>query len=333
MKQISMLNVTRPVKYSFLLLISTILFLTSFILNAADFKADGIAAVVGSDIILISEVDAKAKMLIEQMSQMKQPEVSFKKIRKMALQSIINDKLVAQQAKDMELKVTDDEVESAINNMAAQNHMDKDAFKAAIESQGMTMAEYHKSMKKDLLKYKVMNLRVRGRVNISEQQARTYYNNQVKDVREGAWYQGAHILIRVPAGARAIEVANLRKKALNLMAKIKNGISFEEVAKNESEDSTTAPFGGHLGKRMPGDIPRILNQAFLNMEPGEISGPVRTSAGFHILKMASREDTGVKPFKEVQKNIIGQLTQKEMERQQKIWLNELRRKIFISIRI
>jgi peptidyl-prolyl cis-trans isomerase SurA len=264
---------------------------------------------------------------------MQKPAPPFKSARKMALEEIINDRLVELQAKEMELTVTSDEVDSAIENMALQNNMDIETFRTAIESQGGNMAEYKKGMRKDLLKYKVMNLRVRGRVNISEQRARDYYNNQVRDVRQSAWYQGAHILIPVPANAKAIDVARLRKKATTLLESIKNGKSFEDVAKESSADKATAQYGGHLGKRMPGDIPKILNQAFLNMEPGEIAGPIRTSAGFHILKLASRENTGVKPFAEVKQNIISQLTQKEMERQQKIWLKELRKKVFISIRL
>ncbi|MBN2802205.1 MAG: peptidylprolyl isomerase [Deltaproteobacteria bacterium] len=301
--------------------------------KSKEMKADGIAAVVGSHIILVSEVDLRVTELIAQLEQMKQPAMSFEKAQKTALNDIINEQLVYVQAKEMELSVSDDEVDSAIENMAVQNGMSSTDFEKAISSQGMDIGTYKKSIRKDLLKYKVMNLRVRGRVNISVDQARDFYNNQVRDVRQSAWFQGGHILLRIPKGARAIDVANLRKKAVDIIAEIKSGLSFENAAKEYSQDDATAPYGGHLGKRMPGDIPRILDSAFLNMERDEIAGPLRTSAGFHIIKLFDREDTGVKPFSEVQNIIISQLTQKEMERQQEIWLKELRRKIFISIRI
>ena len=298
-----------------------------------ELPADGIAAIVGDDIILLSEVHARMDITAQQMqiSPTAQEAPKPEAVAEQALSDIIDDRLVAQQAKEMQVTVTDQEVESAIANMAQQNNMDLETFRSALEAQGTSLEQYTKTMRSDLLKYKVMNMRVRARVNISEEKARDFYNTQVRDVRRSAKFEGAHILIRVPQDARAIDVARLREKAVEILKRIQGGASFEEVAMEESEDAVTAPLGGHLGERMPGDIPSVLDSVFLDMEPGEVTGPVKSPAGFHILKLVSREETGVKPFAEVKNLIISQLTQKEMERQQTLWLKELRKKTFIKI--
>ncbi|MBN2717533.1 MAG: peptidylprolyl isomerase [Deltaproteobacteria bacterium] len=306
--------------------------LSAGVANGKELPADGIAAIVGDEIILLSEVHARMEITVQQMqvSPTRQEPPAATEVEAQALSDIIDDRLVAQQAKEMQISITDQEVESAIANMAAQNNMDLETFRSALEAQGTNMAQYRISMRSDLLKFKVMNMRVRARVNVSEERAREFYNAQVRDVRRSAEFEGAHILIRVPQDSRAIDVARLREKALNLVKRINGGASFEEVAMGESEDAVTAPRGGHLGRRLPGDIPNALDSVFLDMEPGEVTGPVKSAAGFHILKLVSREDTGVKPFAEVKNLIIGQLTQKEMERQQGLWLRELRKKTFIK---
>ncbi|MBN2342613.1 MAG: peptidylprolyl isomerase [Deltaproteobacteria bacterium] len=303
--------------------------------HSDEIAADGIAATVGDEIILLSDVHARMEITMQQLAanpaRTKPP--APKEVENRALQDLIDDILVKQQAKEMQIETTDQEVDAAITNMAQQNNMDKETFRQALEAQGTSMEQYKVTIRSDLLKFKVMNMRVRSRVNITDDKAREFYNTQVRDVRRSAEFEGAHILLRIPSAARAIEVAKLREKAVALTKRIKEGASFEELAMTESEDTVTAKFGGHLGKRMPGEIPNALDAVFLDMEPGEIVGPIKSSAGFHILKLVSREDIGVKPFSEVKHIIVGQLTQREMERQQELWLKELRKKTFINIRI
>lgn len=323
-------------KQLFISILTTLLFVATGA-NSTELPADGIAAIVGDEIILLSDVHQQMEITAQQM-QMTATRVSTpptpKQIETQALENIIDDLLVKQQAREMQIETSNQEVESAIANMAAQNNMDLETFRNALEAQGTSLEQYKVNMRSDLLKYKVMNMRVRSRINISEDKARDFYNTQVRDVRRSASFEGAHILIRVPKDSRAIEVSKFREKAVSFLEQIKSGKkTFEQLAKKFSQDTITAKWGGHLGERMPGEIPSVLDNSFLDMEPGELSEPVRTAAGFHILKLVKREDVGVKPFSEVKAIIIGQLTQKEMERQQVIWLNELRKKTFINIRI
>lgn len=319
----------------------TVGYLGSSIANDDAVVVDKIAAVVGSKIILLSEVFDASKESFKQIeqtvaSQGGSPMMVNQQKRQVvnqALQALIDDILVRLEAEAMKITVTTAEVERAFVNMARENGNDVETFEKRLKASGNDPMAFKAKLRKDVLKYKVLNMRVRGRVNITDQRARDYYNEQVRDVRATGSFEGAHILVKVPEGVSALEVKKLRGKADEIAKRLKDGEDFYQLAQQLSDDKVTAKYGGRLGVRKCGEIPPILDRAFIDMEPGELMGPVRTPAGYHILKLVSRESLGVQPFANVKPRIINQLMQEEMTRQQEIWLKELRLKTFIDVRM
>ena len=304
----------------------------------AGVMVDGIAAVVGPEIILLSEVMERSVPVFGEIEALARqnggaPPVGAERVQVLreVLESMIDDILITQQAAEIKLTVTAEEVEAAIDNVVQENGVDREIFEREVVKRGMDMVSYRAQMRRDLLKYKVINLKVRGRVKITDVEAREYYNGLVRDVRASGWYEGAHILVRVPEGTRAVEVARLKKRAEEIRGRLDAGESFATVAEEMSDDAVTAKRGGGLGVRRPGDIP-ALDRAFVDLEPGELSGPLRTVSGFHVVKLLAREDLGVQPFADVRQRILGQLVQEEMIRQEKIWLKELKLRTFIDRR-
>jgi peptidyl-prolyl cis-trans isomerase SurA len=307
--------------------------------GAAGIVIDEIAAVVGDEIILLSEVQEEAKGALAEVEraaakggQSLQP-ADRRRIVLDTLERMIDDILISQQAGAMKITVDRDEVELAIESMARENGVDLDTFRRALESRGVDMATYRTRMRRDLLKYKVLNLRVRGRVKVSDDEARQFYNSQVREVRATGTFEGAHILVAVPQDARAVDVARLRARAEEFARRLQAGESFAELARAESDDAATAARGGRLGVRRTGEIPKVLDRAFLDLEPGETAGPIRSPAGFHLILLVDRQALGVQPFSEVKPRIVSQLMQAEMLRQQQIWLKELRLRTFIDRRL
>ncbi len=300
---------------------------------------DRIAAVVDNEIILLSEVRQQANEKIAQLEKAAQAgqtmirEEQREKAIEQALDQVIDNKLVAQQAKEMELTVTAEEIDRMVANVARDNNIDVPTLLKAVKAQGSTVAAYRNTMRDQLMRYKVLSLKIRSRAQVSEGEARQFYNNQVRDVRATGAFEGAHILLRVPPDASTAQVASVRKRALSVTAQLDAGREFADLARELSEDSATAPHGGSLGMRQAGIIPKVLERAYLDLEVGETTGPIRTPAGFHIIRLNDRQALGVQSFSEVKDRIIQQLVQEEMARQEKIWLKELRQKTFIDIRI
>lgn len=300
---------------------------------------DKIAAVVGDKIILLSEVRALAEPAMKQLEKAASGGAELMaadrkdKIIQESLDQMIDDALLDIESKKMEMSVTSEEVDRAMANMARENNIDVETLTKAIKSQGLDIGSYRKKLRSQILRYKVLNLRVRGRVKISDAEARQYYNDQVRDVRATGTFEGAHILVRVSPNAKAALVAEARKRAEAILARIQSGEDFAKVAQAESDDRATVSGGGSLGRQNPGRIPAVLDKVFLDMEVGEIEGPIRTPSGFHILRLNDRDVLGVQPFSEVKDRITAQLAQEEMLRQEKVWFKELRLKTFVDIRL
>jgi peptidyl-prolyl cis-trans isomerase SurA len=303
-------------------------------------NVDQIAAVVGQEIILLSEVREESLAALMELEKAAQGNgggmmlASRKsKVFRETLDQMINIALVGVEARSMELSVGTEEIDRAMANMARENSIDTETLRQAIVAQGMDYAAYRAKLRKQILKFKVLNLRVRARISITDAEARQYYNNQVRDVRATGSYEGAHILLRVLPNARAAEVARVRKRAEEFKDRIAAGEEFDKIAVSESQDSSTARHGGSLGKTRPGEIPSVLERSFFDLEVGELAGPIRTPAGFHLIRLNNREALGVQPFAEVKDRITTQLAQEEMMRQEKIWLKELRLRTFIDVRM
>lgn len=328
------------VKKSIIFTILTVVLTTSATAKEQNqIPVDGIAAVVGGQIILLSEVRTQAKPALQELDKAEEEGGNLltggrrAKIIKETLDQIIDEKLIIREAREMKLTVETAEVDRAIANVARENGLDLETFHNAIRAQGMDIPTYRSQIRKQLLRLKVLNLKVRGRVKIDDEEARQYYNDQVRDVRATGSFEGAHILVRLNPQARAVLAAEARKRAEKIKERIVAGEDFAKVAREVSEDKVTAPYGGSLGKLEPGTLPSVLDRAFLDLEPGELAGPIRSAAGFHILKLVNREALGVQPFAEVKDRIIGQLAQEEMVRQEKIWLKELKLRTFIDVRL
>ncbi|MCP4604725.1 MAG: hypothetical protein GY847_30090 [Proteobacteria bacterium] len=304
------------------------------------YTIDQISAVIGSDIVLLSEIHEQAAVALKELQKAASQgganllaDRRKTKILEETLEQIIDNTLVEREARELKLSVTTEEINRAIANMARDNGVDEETFRTAIKAQGMDFLTYRNSLRDQILRYKVLNLKVRGRVKISEAEARQYYNDQVRDVRATGSFEGAHILVRVVANARATDVAKARKRAEEILARLKSEAEFSAIAREESDDKATSANGGSLGVRHPGEIPNVLNRAFLDLEVGEIAGPIQTTSGFHIIRLNDRQALGVQPFAEVKDKITAQLAQDEMIRQEKIWLKELRLRTFIDVRL
>ena len=294
-----------------------------------------IVALVDNEIILLSELNKRGTAA--GVPPAKEEDFMSESRRQQALEGVlwqmIDELLVKKKASEMQIKVENLEVERAIDNVALQNGVSRAELFDALRKQGLTIDGYRRDIRQQLLKHKVMSLKVRGRVRVSDEEARRFYNDQIREVRARDAFVGAHIVIKVPSSAGAATVARRRHDAEKIMEQLKKGAPFEEVAARMSEDPGTASSGGIIGRYMPGEIRPELDRAFLDMEPGEIAGPVRSPTGFHILKLVERDASAVRSFADVRDRIKAQLIEVEMAKQQKLWIEELRRSSYINVRL
>jgi peptidyl-prolyl cis-trans isomerase SurA len=293
-----------------------------------------VAAVVGDNIILASEVEEKAAPMLADTSRIGDPAKRSARataLRREVLDRLIDDELILQQATDLKLSVTNEQVDQSIEEIKKQNSLDDDQLKEALRGQGMSMAGYRADLKRQLLRYRVLNIAVGSRVSISDEEVKGYYERHMKD-GGNVQVRASHIFVAIPDGADAATVAEKQAWAKKLLDRAKGGEDFAKLAKQYSDDAATRGDGGDLGMFGKDMLPKAIEEIVFSMQPGELAGPVRADRGFHVIKLISRKVGDAKPLAEVQDDIRIQLRQKEMEKQTKSYLTELRKKTLVDIR-
>ncbi len=294
-----------------------------------------ILAVVDDEVLLLSEVEEREAPLRPQIeaapSEFEREEAS-KRLRCQVLGDMIDERLLERQAQKLHLTVTPAEVDRASDNVRNANRMTEAEFAQALADQGYTVTRYRSDLRRQLLELKVVNARVAGRVSVTDAEVRDEYNRTVRDLRARDPFRGAMIFLSVPEGAGAVVAARQRDLAADLARRAQEGEDFAALARRHSEDEGTKDAGGDLGQRQRGELAPHLDDAFLDMAPGEIRGPVRAPDGWMVLRLVEREQTGVRAFEEVRDHIRQDLIEREMTRQRRLFLREQARQTFIERR-
>jgi parvulin-like peptidyl-prolyl isomerase len=145
--------------------------------------------------------------------------------------------------------------------------------------------------------------------------------------------RASHIFIAIPEDADNAALLDREKLAKSLLARVQSGEDFAKLAREYSQDAGTRAEGGDLGFIGRDILPKPLEELVFSMKVGDVKGPVRADRGFHIIKLVDKRAKDPKPFADVQDEIRVRLRQREMERQTKIYLGELRKKVLVDVRL
>jgi peptidyl-prolyl cis-trans isomerase SurA len=293
-----------------------------------------IVALVGDDIILQSEVEDRAAPLLAEIAAISNPterEARASGIRREVLERLVQDQLLLQQATELKLTVSGEEVDRAVEQIKRDYGLSDAQLKDELRKQGQTMASYRLNTKREILKYRVLNIAVGSKINVGDSEVQSYYDRHMKSAN--LQVRASHIFIAIPEDADNATVMEREKLAKSLLARAQKGDDFAKLAREYSEDSNTRNEGGDLGFIGRDILPKPLEELVFSMKVGEVRGPVRADRGFHVIKLADRRTKEAKPFADVQDEIRTRLRQREMERQTKIYLGELRKKILVDIRL
>jgi peptidyl-prolyl cis-trans isomerase SurA len=293
-----------------------------------------IAALVGDDLILQSEVEDRATPLLADVANIANPaerEARTNAIRREVLDRLIDDQLLAQQATELKLTVSNDEIDRAVDQIKRDYGLDDAQLKDELRKQGMTMPVYRMNTKREILKYRVLNIAVGSKINVGDSEVQSYYDRHMKSAN--IQVRASHIFIAIPEDADNAALLDREKLAKSLLARVQSGEDFAKLAREYSQDAGTRAEGGDLGFIGRDILPKPLEELVFSMKVGDVNGPVRADRGFHIIKLVDKRAKDAKPFADVQDEIRVRLRQREMERQTKIYLGELRKKVLVDLRL
>jgi peptidyl-prolyl cis-trans isomerase SurA len=291
-----------------------------------------IAAVVNDDPITTYEVDKEQAVMekeAEKMSPMAAKDKS--QIRDAALNSLISRKLIAQKIKELDIKVTDEEVKQAIEDVKKQNNITQDTLVAALSNQGVSFEEYKVQLKEQLERLRLISQEVRAKIQTSEKELREFYEMHPEKFRKDETFHARQIMFRIPAGASAKETKRIAATASAVLLEARKGADFAELAKKYSDD-VSAKDGGDIGSFKKGEMLPEFDSALAKLKPGEVSEPFATASGLHIVQLVERSTGELVPFEKVKSEVEDVLYKKKSEERFNQWLVDLKKGASIDIR-
>ncbi len=288
-----------------------------------------VVAVVNDEAIFLSDLRRRAVPFLPQVmsSGSEGDRVSrLSQLYGQLLTMLIDEELFQQAADKMSISVSSDDVDRAIDNVRQQNGLNEEEFWQAVAEQGLSEGQYRTDVRKQLLRLKIVNERVRGRVNITEDDIRRKYEESLRSANRQQRFRASHVVFPFSEGASATELAQVRTQA----KKVRDQLSVDNFPEAIEQYE-----GGDLGWLRQGDLPEALENALLALRAGEISEPIRGTAGYHVFLLHEQEQGGsnMPPYSEAKQRIQREMLDSAMRKQERAFIEELRRDAMITRRI
>ncbi len=294
---------------------------------------DGIAAIVNDEIVTVHEVreiiESEAEQLAQQLSGVVRDE-RLKALFKRALTGLVDAQLQLARARQLNLRVTEDDVSQQIDGLKKQNQLADEQFVQLLKARGLTLETYKKQVQESILVAKVVNAEVRSRLTVLDSELKEAYRAKQEQYKVAGGQTVSHILFLLPQNAPQQEEQRLQAKAEAVLRQLRDGGDFSKLARQFS-DGPSAETGGLLGTFKPGELLPGFEEATAKLKPGEMSDVVRTRVGFHIIRLEAREAGGARTFDEVQEELKSEILREKTEKKYQEWLESLRQQAYIKI--
>ncbi len=247
-----------------------------------------------------------------------------------ALRDLIDHQLMVQRAADLGMNADTDVIRRLDEIRQNMNLESMEALEEAVVAQGLNYEDFRANMRDNILSQRVMQQQVGSRVQVSPAEIETYYEQNKNEMQRPAGVHLAEILISTEEKSEP-EIPALRQKADEVLAKIRSGEDFAELARANS-DHPTAARGGDAGFFEQGTLSEELDAVVAGLEENDVSDMVETRFGFMILKLLDRSDGGVPQMSEVENQIHERLYVERMQPALREYLTQLRRESFITVK-
>lgn len=251
---------------------------------------DRIVAVVNDDVILQSQLDQAVQNIQHQYASRPQQLPPQDILRRQVLERLILERLQVQKANDQGVRVADQEVDNAIVNIARQNNLSPQQLRQALAQQGYDYAQYRSQLRDQIMVQRLREKVLQGAAQASD--------TEIDNLLSSPGYKSgevhlAHIVVGVPQGASADDIAKAQAKVQQVQADLKGGMDFAAAAIRYS-DAPDALEGGDLGWRRYDEVPSAFVNMVAGMQPGQFTDALRGPGGFQILKLVDKRDAAAK---------------------------------------
>ena len=252
---------------------------------------DGIAAIVNDDVITRSELEVRVKRVSEELRASGTAAPPLRRLRSQVLERLIVDRVQLQLAARSGIRIDDAALNGALLRIAEQNGLTLRQFRDVLQRDGYDFPMFREQIRDELAIAELRKREIDNRVQISSRDIDLHLSTIASQGSEAERYQYrlGHILIAVPDGASSEEIAEARERAERMLGEIRGGADFANLAVAHS-DGQQALEGGDLGWRQASELPTLFNDAVVGLDVGEVTDPVRSASGIHLVKLIDRRD-------------------------------------------
>jgi len=296
---------------------------------------DRVAATVEGEVVTLSELAERSGLEWERAERL--PEGADRdraraEALRRAFDLLVAEKLLAKQAKTLQLEVPEAQVDAAVADIKARNHFDDAQLDDALASQGLDRASFREQVRRELETFQVLNQKVRGRVKVSDADVRNYYQTHPQEFEGEEEVRVRHIFLPLGEDASRAEEEKARALGQRVLKRIAGGEEFAKVARETSKGPSAAD-GGELGWLRRGTIQKALEDAAFALEPGQVSPLVRAGPGLHLLKLEERRRGGGRSLEDASEEIRLRLYEEQVGTYRQQYIEELKRTALIVVKI
>jgi peptidyl-prolyl cis-trans isomerase SurA len=245
---------------------------------------DKVAAVVNDGVVLQSQVDQQVAMITRRLRDQGTPLPPASVLRQQITERLVLQEIQLQRAGKVGLRVSDEALNNALREVAKQNGIEFAQLPDALGSEGINYAEYREQMRREMTLSMLRQRDVYARIYVSPRELDQYLAKQAADKTGTASYEVSHILLSLPEAASPGQLEQVEQKAEELYRRASGGEDFGQLAVANSQ-AQTALERGKIGWRKGTELPTFMAEVVTSMQPGQVSKPIRTPSGFHIIRL------------------------------------------------
>jgi len=298
-------------------------------LEAVERLAEGVAAQVGNEIVLVSEVMEMSAPLEERMRRAGAPPQEIAMVRRDALERLIETRLLTSVVERLELGAEREEIDAAIEAIAADNGLTIEQLLTSVTSHGLSVEEYRDKIRGEIERSKVVNTMVRSRVQIEESEVRVLYEQQFGDQHTGGqevYLRHIVVMASGPSASSLDAACEITREARKEIAS--DDLEFSEVARRVSDMNPER--GGDLGWMHRSELANWMASRIETMQPGDLSPVIEMPFGCNLLELVDRREFRPVTYQEAESRLRNVIFQQKTEEEYVKWLDVLREQTYIE---
>jgi len=257
---------------------------------------DRVVAIVNDGVVTQSDLDEQTAMIVDRLKEQKTQLPPADVLRKQVLDRLIVQEVQFQRAERIGLKVSDEQVNGALSDIAQRNKIALSQLPAALAQQGVDFGGFRDNIRKEITLQMLRQRDVLSKISVTPRELEQFIERMKKLPSEKDEYNLAHILLAIPPDSTQAQVDAIAKRAQEIYERSKTE-DFARLAVAYS-NSQTALEGGSLGWRKGPELPTVLAEIIVSLKPGEVSKPLATPNGYHLVKLVAKRSTEGSPIED-----------------------------------